>query len=282
MGVHQTRLLFETDIATLYRTAGCCDDSEIPALTALAKSVSKRDGNAVSSLDIVRWVCGRRHEFGKVAAILLGVDTARSRTYAARWRKAAPLLGYSSGDSFRNGKRKGRSIIDVVLGEITSELLRLAQEVDFERQAMAIADSRLQARIYCSLYVLKADRVTIRLGETMTLDYHVLHKSSWPAAVWLSAYLIDEDGVKCTDDGGDTLAKVTRGLRVYSRPFTISRQVSPGHYQLIGDLVHGESPFSDDAIRLPATLNKCGLTVEPKYVPPWLEKNPFYVASKDE
>ncbi len=106
---------------------------------------------------------------------------------------------------------------------------------------------------------------------------------SWePVRIWLTARLVDDEGIEHVDEAGDTLVKVARGLRLYSRPLTIGIEIPVGDYSVIGDLVHGESPYSDDAQRLPGGLNEMGLTVEPKYVPWWVAQNPFYVPSKEE
>ncbi len=45
------------------------------------------------------------------------------------------MLDYKTGDSFRHGQERGRNIIDVILDEITSGLVELAERYEFSYDA---------------------------------------------------------------------------------------------------------------------------------------------------
>ena len=127
------REAFRTDVQTLYDTACCCGDSKIPAVTALVQALADDDGPQ-DRFDVLRWVIGG---FGgglwsQMAAALLGVDETRRFSKGDRWQKCADLSDkYTSGDSFRHGKVRGKNLIETILDEITDKLVAIADQCNF-------------------------------------------------------------------------------------------------------------------------------------------------------
>lgn len=148
-----------TEVQRLYESGCDADPSELPAMVALAEHVSIQEGR-VDVFDVLRWAISKvgrgRHDKRDLAAAttaLLGVDATRGMGYGRRWREVAPILGYSSGDSFRHSREHGRKRIDVLLDRLTNRLVELADESGFTYIAPDVPDtvSSAPAKKYLSI-----------------------------------------------------------------------------------------------------------------------------------
>jgi hypothetical protein len=275
------RQQLRADIETVYKTASCCDDADIPTVAALAKHASTHEC-PVGALELIHRACNENKDLTLAGPPLLGLGKTRGWKLLARWQETATFTGHRNADSFRNGKREGQRRIDYLLDSATDELLKFARRTGFggdeelafpsvvglttwQHQQQAIVESRRPAEVDCFLEDVTLDYTRVMPDWTLTVEYLVLYRSWEPVTVWLGARLIDESGVEYRDRAGDTLVTVMHGSRVLSRTFTVGLDMPHGEYRMIGDLIHGESPDAPDAVRLEVDgRNECELTVVPK------------------
>lgn len=123
--------LFSLDVRVCYETACKCSDDKTPALTALAQYTPELSNRK----ELLTWAAGMLGKGGErtdIAEALLGVDKTFGLSKDERWKECAKLSSkHKSGDSFRHGKVRGKSVIDVYLNETVDQLVLLANKHDF-------------------------------------------------------------------------------------------------------------------------------------------------------
>jgi hypothetical protein len=130
----ETRQALRADVGKFYDAAGCCVDTDLPTLTGLLHSIPP-EMSLSSASDILEWAIlglgGSQRT--KTAFALLGVYETRGLSKKKRWAKCAELSDnkYKTGDSFRNGRERGKDLISVYLDEVTNQLMKLAYEYNF-------------------------------------------------------------------------------------------------------------------------------------------------------
>jgi hypothetical protein len=163
---HLYRDALRADVQTLYVTGCCCEDTEIPAVTALAAQAAADEAPA-ERFDDIRWIIAHRLGGGprsEAAAALIGVDDTRSPTLGTRQERAAALLGYKNWDSFRHGQERRRNVIDVILDEITGGLVELAVKRNFSYETQSEALPTVLPRNSSAAIYTGADVVVRRKG----------------------------------------------------------------------------------------------------------------------
>lgn len=156
------------DIQTLYNTGYSCEDSEIPTLTELVRKLVD-DGSPTNRHGLVLWAIetlgnGLRSQ---TAANLLGVHETRGLSKGDRWKACAALSDkYASGDSFRNGKVRGRLLIDVILDELASRLAGLADKHKFHYGPNAEHDTPLSSDRRTDAVLAIGDRTATKHNHT--------------------------------------------------------------------------------------------------------------------
>jgi hypothetical protein len=125
-----SRAALRADIGKLYDEGCECEAGATPVFTSLARTLGEADG-VKDSLDVLRWVITRLGggQRSQIVRTLLGVDETRGLSKIERWTACAALSDrYTSGDSFRHGKVRGRRLIGVYLDEVTDQLIILGEE----------------------------------------------------------------------------------------------------------------------------------------------------------
>jgi hypothetical protein len=149
-----SRAALRAEIEKLYDTGCGCDGGTTPVFTSLARALGEADG-VKDSLDVLRWVIPRLGggQQSQIVSALLGIDKTRGLSKIKRWTACAALSDrYTSGDSFRHGKVRGKNIIDVYLDEVTDQLIILGEE-------SGLLQENPTARLILELVTLPSDKL---------------------------------------------------------------------------------------------------------------------------
>jgi hypothetical protein len=259
------RRTIRDEVRALYRTGCVADRAKIPTLDLLARSMSEQEGGTLSPFDLLEWAIGHRLRGAEASAIplLLGLNQTRGKSVEHRLDKAAPLLGYNTGESLRRGKHGGRYRVEIILDQLGDSLTEAAIDHGFATAASAdqpAAAGPLYPLLSTRLLHLSADKKHATTGDALVLTYVINCQSTHPATLWLGASLLDKANNEYSDMHNDTLVTVRHGAHTYARRFTIAPELQPGTYRLVGGLWHGQSIISADAVRFQAT-DKAGTVV---------------------
>ena len=145
------RVELQRDIKRVYDEGmDAAQRSSVPALADLAEVLggSATDDEPVTEVVealLHRGIARMQKQSQAGATALFGIGEFREQKLGTRRDNAAPLLGYSSGDSLRQSQRQGRKVTDLLIADLVDQLLSLAAMHTFYRR-LFYGDARLSIR----------------------------------------------------------------------------------------------------------------------------------------